>query len=76
MMSRTLKWYEGRWPSFIRIHKHTLINPTYARSLQLAPRYRENSYVVMDDYASLRIARRRRAFIESELAHLHVEAMA
>jgi len=24
----------------------------------------------------LRIARRRRAFIESELAHLHVEAMA
>ncbi|GAB4047807.1 LytTR family transcriptional regulator DNA-binding domain-containing protein [Spirosoma litoris] len=71
LMSRTLKWYEGRWPSFIRIHKQTLINPNYARSFILSSTLREAIYVVMADSAKLLIARRRLSLIRKKLACLH-----
>ncbi|WP_245859503.1 LytTR family transcriptional regulator DNA-binding domain-containing protein [Spirosoma aerolatum] len=30
LMSRTLKGFEKRWPSFVRVHKHALINSQHA----------------------------------------------
>lgn len=72
LMSYTLKWYEERWPSFIRIHKQTLINPQYALLLHLASHLRGNSYVLMDNYASLPISRRRLPQVQEVLAHLQI----
>lgn len=71
LMSHTLKWYEGRWLSFIRIHKQTLINPNYARSFILSSTLREAIYVVMADSAKLLVARRRLSLIRKKLACLH-----
>ncbi|WP_020595206.1 LytTR family DNA-binding domain-containing protein [Spirosoma panaciterrae] len=76
LMSRTLKWYAARLPGFTRIHKRALINPTYARALQLSVPVSRYGYVCMDDQAVLPIARRRLALIQQELAHLPVQKLA
>ncbi|GAB4039662.1 LytTR family transcriptional regulator DNA-binding domain-containing protein [Spirosoma gilvum] len=73
LMSHTLKWYEDRWPSFLRIHKRVLINPTYAYSLHMSPHSRNNSHVIMDNQASLPIARRRLIQVQDKLSHLHIQ---
>lgn len=70
LMSHTLKWYEGRWPSFIRIHKQVLINPQHARQVKLAPRLRDNSQLVMTNQTELPIARRRLSQVMQTLDHI------
>lgn len=67
LMAHTLKWYESRWASFVRVHKGVLINPLYATSIHLAPRLRENSHVVMADAATLAISRRRLLEVRQQL---------
>ena len=64
LMSHTLKWYEERWPGFIRIHKQALTNPTYARSLHLSIPFSRHGYVSMADQTVLPIARRRLAPVQ------------
>lgn len=66
-MSHTLKWYEARWPSFIRIHKQALINLQHAQQVKLALRLRDNSQLIMTNRAELPIARRRLSQIKQEL---------
>ncbi|GAB4047799.1 hypothetical protein GCM10028810_32140 [Spirosoma litoris] len=67
LMSHTLKWYEARWPSFIRIHKQALINPQHAQQVKLALRLRDNSQLIMTNWAELPIARRRLSQVKQEL---------
>ncbi|GAB4047803.1 LytR/AlgR family response regulator transcription factor [Spirosoma litoris] len=68
LMSRTLKWYESRWPSFIRIHKRVLINSQYAQHIKLAPQPRDTSQLIMTNGAELPIARRRLSLVKQEFS--------
>lgn len=57
LSSRTLKWYNSRWPDFIRIHKGYLVNPQHIRNcVQLSPIV---AYLIMRNGVSLSIGRRR-----------------
>ncbi|MBN8826697.1 MULTISPECIES: LytTR family DNA-binding domain-containing protein [unclassified Spirosoma] len=57
LSSRTLKWYNSRWPDFIRIHKGYLVNPQHIHScVQLSPIV---AYLIMRNGVSLSIGRRR-----------------
>lgn len=55
--SQTLKWYEQRLTSFLRIHKSSLVNPDHI----VAVERRDNNewHVVMSDRAAVPVARRR-----------------
>ncbi|GAB4033273.1 LytTR family transcriptional regulator DNA-binding domain-containing protein [Spirosoma gilvum] len=57
LSSRTLKWYNSRWPDFIRIHKGYLVNPQHIHNwVQISP---IAAYLIMRNGASLSIGRRR-----------------
>ena len=57
LSSRTLKWYNDRWPHFIRIHKTNLINPQHIHSCIVVSSI--VAYLIMQDGARLAIGRRR-----------------
>ncbi|MVM34570.1 LytTR family transcriptional regulator [Spirosoma sp. HMF4905] len=57
LMSHTLKWYQGKYPDFIRINKGALINPTYVVSWQKTSRLLAS--LTMQNGQQLVIARRR-----------------
>lgn len=65
LTSRTLKWYNDRWPHFIRIHKASLINPVHVRQVvQISPIV---AHLVMCDGSLLSISRRRIAAVCNQL---------
>ncbi|MBN8822287.1 MULTISPECIES: LytTR family DNA-binding domain-containing protein [unclassified Spirosoma] len=70
LMSRTLKWFEKRWPSFVRVHKHTLINPQHAFRVKRAARLTLPSYLVMRDQTQLLISRRRVTRVIAQLSFM------
>lgn len=70
LSSRTLKWFSQQWPSFLRVHKHALVNLTYVQHIKLAPSLRSPSYLIMQDKTSLIIARRRVDLVMEQLDQL------
>lgn len=68
LMSRTLKWFEKRWPSFLRVHKHTLINPQHASRVKRGARLTLPSYLIMRDQTQLLISRRRVNHVITQLS--------
>ncbi|GAB4028895.1 LytR/AlgR family response regulator transcription factor [Spirosoma gilvum] len=71
LTSRTLKWFEKQWPSFLRVHKHALVNPQHAAQVNRAARLTSPSYLVMRDQTQLLIARRRVSDVVEQLRPLH-----
>ncbi|MVM38064.1 LytTR family transcriptional regulator [Spirosoma sp. HMF3257] len=57
LSSRTLKWYNDRWPHFIRIHKGSLINPAHVHRCVLVSTI--SAHLIMRNGARLPIGRRR-----------------
>ncbi|QMW05658.1 LytTR family DNA-binding domain-containing protein [Spirosoma foliorum] len=57
LSSRTLKWYNDRWPHFIRIHKAHLINPLHIHSCIVVSSI--VAHLIMRNGARLPISRRR-----------------
>lgn len=65
---RTLKWFADQWPTFLRVHKKTLINQAYISSCKTAENSRDTNYIVMTDQTQIEIARRRAPSVLSILA--------
>ncbi|MVM41836.1 LytTR family transcriptional regulator [Spirosoma sp. HMF3257] len=70
LSSRTLKWFAQQWPSFVRVHKHALVNLAYVKHIKLASSLRSPSYLIMRDKASLTISRRRVITVVEQLDQL------
>jgi DNA-binding LytR/AlgR family response regulator len=66
-MSRSLGWFNQRWPVFLRIHKHTLINPMHVREYSLKMGRHPMGYVIMTNNLRLDVSRRN---IKQVRAHL------
>ena len=56
LVSNTLKWFEERLPSFIRIHKSGLINPAHLSELHKESR---QLTVLLSNGIALNVSRRR-----------------
>lgn len=67
LFSRTLKWFEEQWPTFLRIHKQTLVNPAYIQEVKLARSTRRTSYLIMRNKTRFAISRRRLAPVIDQL---------
>ncbi|MBN8822290.1 MULTISPECIES: LytTR family DNA-binding domain-containing protein [unclassified Spirosoma] len=71
LTSRTLKWFEKQWPTFLRVHKHALVNPQHAFQVNRASRLTSPSYLIMRDQTQLLISRRRLSDVVEQLSPLH-----
>ncbi|MVM37087.1 LytTR family transcriptional regulator [Spirosoma sp. HMF3257] len=65
LSSRTLKWYNDRWPHFIRIHKANLINPQHIHSCIVVSSI--VAHLIMRNGARLPIGRRRISAVIDQL---------
>ncbi|QDK79985.1 LytTR family transcriptional regulator [Spirosoma sp. KCTC 42546] len=65
LSSRTLKWYNDRWPHFIRIHKANLINPQHIHSCIVVSSI--VAHLIMRNGARLPIGRRRISAVVDQL---------
>ncbi|GAB4043608.1 LytR/AlgR family response regulator transcription factor [Spirosoma litoris] len=70
LSARTLKWFARLWPSFVRVHKHALVNLDYVQHIKLAPNLRTPSYLIMQNKTSLPISRRRVVTVVEQLDKL------
>ncbi|MVM36293.1 LytTR family transcriptional regulator [Spirosoma sp. HMF4905] len=68
--SHSLKWFEHRWPSFLRTNKQALVNPAFVSQIKPARYTQSTSYVIMQDQAQVAISRRRVNRIQKQFRQL------
>ena len=56
---RVLKWYEDKWPTFLRIHKRVLINKAHIISYRADSQMSSRKFVMLSNRTEFEIARRR-----------------
>lgn len=66
-MAHTPKWYDDRWPYFIRVHKWIPVNPAYVIQLTQANKQRLPSYLLMRNQVQFAISRRRLPVVRQQL---------
>ena len=69
-VSRTLSWHNQRWPAFLRIHKHALVNPDFIQRYSLFNTRSPCGYVVMETNLRLEVSRRRVRSLKTFLENL------
>ncbi|MVM33592.1 LytTR family transcriptional regulator [Spirosoma sp. HMF4905] len=65
LTSRTLKWYNDRWPQFMRVHKGSLVNPEQIHSCVVVSSI--VAHLIMRNGARLPIGRRRISEVVEQL---------
>ncbi|GAB3884785.1 LytTR family DNA-binding domain-containing protein [Spirosoma agri] len=69
-VSRTLRWHNQRWPAFLRIHKHALVNPDFIQRYSLSNTRNAFGHVIMETNLRLEVSRRRVRLVKTFLENL------
>lgn len=74
LLSKPLSSFEQHLPTFVRVHKTALVNPTYAERVQSPPRTKMPGSVTLQGGAVLPISRRRwREVADALQPHIRLE---
>lgn len=70
MVAKTLRLLETDLPSFIRIHKTVLVNPSYITELQPPPGYKKSGTMSLYNGLQLPISRRRWTEVAEQMVQM------